>query len=435
MMKRMEGKDAAARLAWDMALRKLNRTFPQNVMQDWIDSFSLMELTEKRAVICYRGTKDLEEFREKYYQTFVECLVWALGREVEVDLYRGNLKEAKGWFRSVSIGKGTGKTGMPAASDGKRTGKKRAKRVILGLVALVAAAAVIIVAANVIMNQTFKESYYQVGSGKISENMRIIQISDLHSSSFGKDNEKLVKRIKELEPDLIVLTGDMIEERNGDADVTLDLCEQLTELAPVYFIYGNHETMEAFDSNDMSIEELDEITGCNGETRSSEAFWDMKDSLRNSLEDIGVHVLWNQCETLEIGKDQIDIYGVLTGHPYAFWEYAEDTYVEFRYENTDRFKLMLCHEPYIYETWEGESWADLSLSGHTHGGSIRIPYIGGLYEYRYGLFPEFGKNDHMISGQYDVSGKPLIISNGMSKKGLFRINNQPELVIVDVNRY
>ena len=75
------------------------------------------------------------------------------------------------------------------------------------------------------------------------------------------------------------------------------------------------------------------------------------------------------------------------------------------------------------------------MAGHTHGGEIRLPYIGGLYEYQYGFLPEFGKNDHMISGQYDVEGRPLIISNGMSKGDFLRINNQPELVVVDVNRY
>ena len=203
--------------------------------------------------------------------------------------------------------------------------------------------AAVVVVGNAVKNRDFKETYYQVGSGKISENMRIIQISDLHDSSYGEHNEDLVSRMEELKPDLIVLTGDIIDESGDDDTVALNLCEQMVDLAPVYYVWGNHETMASFDLNDMSIEEIDELLGCDEDNRSSEGFWDMEDDLKDSLEDLGVYVLWNQYETVQIGRSQVDIYGVLTGNAYAFWQYAEDSYTEFRYENTDHFKLLLSH--------------------------------------------------------------------------------------------
>ncbi len=334
-------------------------------------------------------------------------------------------------------------TKHPEAKEGHRKKKKRkvtekwkkALHVFAGIFVLCILTGVAIAGFNRVGNQKFRETFYQIGSGKISTDVRIIQISDLHSSSFGEDNQELVTRIRELEPDLIAMTGDMIEEKSGDAAVTLKLCGQLRKIAPVCFTYGNHETMAAFDYNDMSLEEIDALLGCDENSRGPEGFWELEDGLKSKLEELGIHVLWNQPVTLTAGGNQIDIYGVLTCHPYAFWQYTGESYQQFRYGDQDHFKLMLCHEPYIYETWTGDSWADLSLSGHTHGGGVRIPYIGGVFEYRYGFLPEFGRKKHLVSGRYDVEGCPLIISNGISKNDWFRINNPPELVVIDVNRY
>lgn len=327
---------------------------------------------------------------------------------------------------------------MTNAKPNGQEGKKRQHRIlhfITGVICLGLVLAVSIVSYNIYINNNFKEHFYQVSSGKISGGLRIIQISDLHNSEFGENNEELVERISELQPDIIAMTGDIIEENGQDYQTAVKLCEKLVNIAPVYFVYGNHETIKSFDSNDMSLEEIDELLGCDAGSRSPEGFWIMEDELKSALEAVGVHVLWNEYETVRVGDNQIDIYGVLTGHPYAFWEYAGDTYSAYYEENAGHFKLMLCHEPYIYETWHGDSWADLSLAGHTHGGLIRIPYIGGLYEYRNGLFPESGDKEFYVYGKYNVNGSPLIVSNGLNNQELLRINNQPELIIIDVNRY
>ena len=86
------------------------------------------------------------------------------------------------------------------------------------------------------------------------------------------------------------------------------------------------------------------------------------------------------------------------------------------------------------EVLEGESWGDLILCGHTHGGMARLPYLGGVYEHRNGLFPEY-RGKGFLLGQYDIDGTPLIVSSGLSNQDLLRINNQPELVITDITRY
>lgn len=288
---------------------------------------------------------------------------------------------------------------------------------------------------NHVLNRNFKETFYQLSSGKVRENLRIIQLSDFHSSVYGEKNEPLIERIEALKPDLIAMTGDMVNEDDEDIEITLDLCRSLVEIAPVYYIYGNHETNLCFGSNDMSTEEIDEILGISEDMRGPQILENFDDEMKLALEDTGVRVLWNEYDTIQIGSSVIDVYGVLTADPYAFWQYAEDTFVDFRYENTEHFKLMLCHMPYIYETWQDDYWADLSLVGHTHGGMVRIPRIGGIYEYRHGLFPEILGGGYYMYGLYDVQGEPLIVSGGLTNNDLFRINNQPELVIVDINRY
>ncbi|MBQ2957362.1 MAG: metallophosphoesterase [Clostridia bacterium] len=309
-------------------------------------------------------------------------------------------------------------------------------RIIFGVLLLgVLALAAVFAYNHYALNENFKETFYQVGSGKIVDDLRVIQISDLHDNEYGEGNEKLLSRIGELTPDIIMLTGDIVDRESADTQKAVALCGKLAEIAPVYYVYGNHETIRAFGYNDMSLPELDQLTGCTEETRSSEPLHAMTDDLKTALEAVGVNVLWNEYETLEIGGTQIDVYGVLTDDPFAFWEYAEDTYVEFCDENRDHLKLMLCHRPYIYETWYGGAWSDLTMAGHTHGGQARIPYIGGVYEYRNGLLPEFGGNRCYVAGKYDVNGSPLVVSTGLAGDDWFRINNQPELVVIDVSRY
>lgn len=188
----------------------------------------------------------------------------------------------------------------------------------------------------------------------------------------------------------------------------------------------------------MTLSDIDDLLNCGEDNRDASKFRELDDDLRDELEAAGVHVLLNETVTLELRGVPVDIYGVLTANPSAFWPYAGESYGAFAEENPGHFKLMLCHEPYLFEEFRGGQWADLVLCGHTHGGVVRLPYVGGVYETSHGLFPELGDvsgDESLIYGQYTVDATPIIVSSGLSNRGVIRVNNRPELVVVDVSRY
>lgn len=301
---------------------------------------------------------------------------------------------------------------------------------ILGICAMIA---VILLCWTIWQNKQFDVAFYQVGSIKIEGNLRVLHLSDLHNSVFGKENDVLKERIKKLKPDLIIMSGDMIEESDKSMSVVLDLCQNLKELAPVCYIYGNNEITKMV-SQRISDAELDSIflneDGSEVENPKKE------DDLALMLEAMGVHVLWNESVPIPVGDNIVDVYGIFTSSPKKFWKYGTESYERFiNYDGREHFKLIVSHEPYLFETYEGE-WADLVLCGHTHGGQIRIPYVGAVYGKEKGWFPDLVQDEAVyISGKYETANMPLIVSNGLINRDCLRINNPPQLVVIDINRY
>ena len=160
---------------------------------------------------------------------------------------------------------------------------------------------------------------------------------------------------------------------------------------------------------------------------------EFSDELTKKLEASGVKVLKNNSETILVGTTQVDIYGVLTSNPSSFWSYAGESFDEYMYSNQNNLKITAIHEPLVFEEYFPDSWGDLVLAGHNHGGTVKIPMIGPLYTHDGGLLPDRG--GHYVSGRYEVQGRPLIISSGLENKNILRINNQPEIVIVDINKF
>lgn len=426
---------------WKMTRRRLEKELPETVIRQWIELFRLSELSQDEALIEYRGFLNPDIFMEEYGEVFRKSLFWALGYEVCVK------------FKTVSV-----QMPMQSAEKAVLKGRKfpiwhREKReerkkerhkkgvfvqilfalLLTGMVAFLG-----VFVTNIAENRDFTETFYQVASGKVNESIRVIQLSDLHNTQFGGDNSRLIKRVTALDPDIIVMTGDMNDRREDSIEPVLDLCRQLVEVAPVYYIYGNNETARAFGTNGMSLEYIDELLGCTEDNRSSEGFWELEDELRDSLEETGVQVLWNNSAQIQVGETYIDIFGILTTNPGAFWNYTGEEYGEFLYNETDHFKLTLGHEPLLFETYDTEDWGDLVLCGHTHGGVIRIPYLGGFLKDEDStpvLFPEKRGDGYFIKGEYSINDTPLIVSAGLTNKGIPRINNQPELVVIDINRY
>lgn len=309
--------------------------------------------------------------------------------------------------------------------------KKGVKNIVASLICLVLALILGVISINFIANRKFKENFYSVSINKTKDNFRIIQLSDLHTSTYGKDNADLIDRITKLEPDIIILTGDCVDQ-DAAADNTVSLCTALAKIAPTYYIYGNNECQKAF-SNAMTLESLDELTGQPGETKDSQKLYDLDNGLKKTLEATGVKVLFNESDLITIGSTDIRIFGTLTSNPSAFWPYAGTAFNSFLNENTDEIKIFACHEPLLLETLEDEKWGDLVLCGDTHGGVVRLPGIGALYTRDDGLFPE--KRGAMVYGKYKLGSSQVIVSSGLENKNPLRIFNQPEIVIVDVNNY
>lgn len=293
------------------------------------------------------------------------------------------------------------------------------------------AACVFLIAAGIsyVHNKDFKETFYQITSGKVQGKLRILHISDLHASAY----DRLVHRAEILDPNLIVLTGDIVDRKTDDPSDVVAVCGKLTAIAPVYYIYGNHERDRQFGVY-LTPDEITALARARNIPEDQIDFYTLvQDDLRQQMEDAGVTVLLNRQASVQIGNTTVDIFGILTGSFKGFYRYAEEAYYQYAYQSMDNFKLLLVHDPYTAELIPEKDLGDLILCGHTHGGVVRLPVLGGVYESVYGFFPEL--RDGKIMGYYEVKEIPMIVSSGLSNQSLLRINNQPELVIIDINQY
>lgn len=236
---------------------------------------------------------------------------------------------------------------------------------------------------------------------KTFDGYKVVHLSDLHGKSFGKNQKSLVKKIKDLQPDLIVFTGDLVDSRRYKEEDSIGLIGQITELAPVYYVTGNHE----WRSRSFS-------------------------TLEKALIDNHVHVLHNTFDRIKKDKDEIYILGVDDPSLRDSWMDEEETmkdHIEFSMKELpeeDGFKILLSHRPELFSLYS-EYNIDLTFSGHAHGGQIRLPFIGGLVTPHQGFFPKY------TAGMYTKNDAILIVSRGLGNS-IFpqRIFNRPEIVMV-----
>lgn len=313
--------------------------------------------------------------------------------------------------------------------------RKNARAVVLFIISLFfvgIAVAIGVIGSSYMENQNFKETFYSVSSLKVNNKIRVIQISDLHNCTYGKDNKDLVKRIKKLKPDLIIYTGDCVDSESKSIDVVINLCKDLAAVAPSYYIYGNNEVEKVYDYP-LTQKSLDKKFNFNDKNREPEKLLELEDSFAKKLEQAGVKVLKNSMETITVGSTKVDVYGVLTSNPSSFWSYAGESFDGYLYSNENNLKITAIHEPLVLEEYTPESWGDVVLAGHTHGGTARIPMLGPVYTPDGGILPE--RSGHLVYGRYEVQGRPLIVSSGLENNNVLRVNNQPEIVIVDINKF
>lgn len=313
--------------------------------------------------------------------------------------------------------------------------EKRLKTAVLSLtIALLAAVAMFttVIGVSHLANRKFSERFYSVSSLKVNNKIRVIQISDLHNCTYGEENARLIDRVGKLDPDIILLTGDILDLDYGTDDQIAELCGVFAEIAPTYYIYGNNE-VEACYGTPLTREALDEQFGFDDSNRDPQKLLDTADAFAEELTAAGVTVLKNSTATVQVGDTAVDIYGTLTSNPSAFWPYAGESFDDYLSANENNLKITAVHEPQIFETFTPDYWGDLMLAGHTHGGLVKVPLLGPLYTHEGGLLP--GRAGHYVYGKYKVQDKPLIVSGGLENKNIFRINNEPELVIIDINKF
>ncbi len=290
---------------------------------------------------------------------------------------------------------------LPEETKRKKDPARRKKLLRRMLIFLLIVAAAVWKVMGLLDNSYFVDTFYQIEDEKIQNPMRIVELADLHLNEFGEDNIELVEEIKRLKPDLIAMAGDMINQDDPDTSVVVTLCRQLVDVAPVYFCYGNHEKQV------IRVEQTS--------------------TLNLELEELGVHVLHNRYETINVNGNIIDIGGLSANPGTMEAEYTQRFWQA--YLQTENYHLLLVHYPqYFFSNGEllGTN-IDMALCGHLHGGQVIIPGKGGLYHPLEGFFPEH------TDGVWQAENTWVVLSRGLGNHNKVpRINNPPELVIVDV---
>lgn len=250
---------------------------------------------------------------------------------------------------------------------------------------------------------------YELETDKAAQEITLVVLSDLHDHEFGTGNERLVQKIEEQSPDLILLDGDFLNKNSENADVPCELITKLRRISPVYFALGNHEI--SYMQNDHP-------------------------ELIRQLQEAGAVVLDKEYADLEVGETSLRLGGM---YDYAFGlggngnasEVPEDvrTFLE-DFQNTDRLKIMMSHRPDSFIFGDAASYWDIDLvvSGHDHGGQVIIPFLGGLYAPDQGWFPEY------VHGMYQKDGMHLFVTSGLGSHDqmLKRFNNFPEIAVVKI---
>lgn len=251
----------------------------------------------------------------------------------------------------------------------------------------------------------YEITFYQETSKKVSQNIRLIVIADIHNREYGENNEDLISDIRSLKPNLILFAGDMVIKAEDDYQSMLNLVSNLTSIAPCYGIMGNHEDERIYLKNDKDLPER--------------------------FEKAGLNILRNAQKTIQIGPDKIQLLGISSTTRSGFEEYGARKFMNTTLLDPSAYSIVMAHVPILFDAQLSDYDFDLGIAGHVHGGIVNIPLLGGLYSEEEGFFPTYYGGRNILSNQ-----KPLIISRGLGDSSpIPRINNMPELVVIDVNWY
>ena len=233
---------------------------------------------------------------------------------------------------------------------------------------------------------------------------RIVHLSDLHGKYFGKDNERLYDAVRAAQPEYIFLTGDLVDRKMEHPTVYAgEVGAALADIAPTYYVTGNHEW-----GHGTAVVE------------------DIKRTLREN----GVTVLSNEFTELVRNGDAVILAGIDDPNGYADQETPEELMQEMRAACGDRFWLLLAHRNDRFAGEYSRLGADLTFSGHGHGGIWRLPFTDGVFGTQRNLFPTH------TAGFYEDNGAEVFVSRGLgnSPRIVPRILNRPQVAVITLKR-
>lgn len=253
-------------------------------------------------------------------------------------------------------------------------------------------------------NNSIQSTEYTIESDKLPESFdgyKIVQVADLHNKEFGVNNSVLINKLREIHPNVILITGDILDCNKTNFDVAIRFVEQAVNIAPVYYVTGNHEAW--IEGLSMFLEQISRI---------------------------GVMILENDKMTITRGIDSIDLIGV-TDPEFKTRLNTKYTSVDIMNEelsnlelDTSRYQILLSHRPELFDVY-AKYGIDIVFCGHAHGGQIRLPFLGGIYAPDQGLFAKY------TNGTFLQDHTTLVVSRGLGNSVFpIRVNNRPELVTV-----
>ena len=281
------------------------------------------------------------------------------------------------------------------------TAKK--KRIIV--LAVVATVLLALISWTVWGNTALELNTYTISSDRLPEafdGYRIAHVSDLHNTEMGKDNKKLITMLRKSKPDIICITGDIIDSRHTDIEIAMRFVKAAMEIAPCYYVPGNHEAR---------VSEYDE--------------------LKTGMEAVGVVILEDEKTEVGLVNSAITLIGVNDPSYQTDYLFGDAKTVMLEklselHSDEDGFTVLLSHRPELFEVY-ADNKMDLVLSGHAHGGQFRLPFVGGLVAPNQGLFPKYD------AGLYTEENTNMIVSRGIGNSILpFRFNNRPEVILIDL---
>lgn len=255
-------------------------------------------------------------------------------------------------------------------------------------------------------NTSIQTTRIRVSSEKIPaafDGFTIVQVSDLHNATFGEHQSRLLEAVRNATPDVIAITGDLIDSNLTDVSKAMEFVHGAVEIAPVYYVTGNHEAR-------------------------SEQYA----SLQQQMLEAGVVLLRDK--SVEIHRENASVQLLGVDDP-AFVKSADvshttnlDAQLKALLEQRDDYTILLSHRPELFSVY-ADHHIDLILSGHAHGGQVRLPFVGGLVAPNQGFFPTYSEGMHVNETTH------MIVSRGLGNSICpIRINNRPELVVVTLTQ-